>query len=71
MTNYSIDFRKYNKYSAVIYSASYVNPFDSIAEITAEIKKHLTGTGFLLFDLLLSNGDSFNRFVEVFLMVKK
>lgn len=66
MTNYSIDFTKYNKYSAVIYSASYVNPFESIGDITADIKKNLAGEGYILFDLLLSNGDCFNRFAEAY-----
>ena len=66
MTNYSIDYNKCSKYLAVIYSASYVNPFENIADITKEIQKKYLDTGFVLFDLLLSNGDSFNRFVEAY-----
>ena len=31
--NYSIEYHKHNKYLAVIYSSSYINPFDSIKEI--------------------------------------
>lgn len=66
MTNYYIDFNKYNKYSAVIYSTSYRSPFDSIGSITEELRINLSEAGFILFDLLLSNGDSFNRFVEAY-----
>ena len=66
MANYNIEFTKYDKYSAVIYSTSYVNPFESIEDITADIKKDLAGEGYILFDLLLSNGDCFNRFTEAY-----
>lgn len=66
MINYNIDFHKCYKYSAVVYSASYINPFESIADITDEMKVNLSNAGFVLFDLLLSNGDSFNRFAEAY-----
>lgn len=66
MANYNIDYKKCNKYSAVIYSSSYINPLDSITDITFEIKRNLIGAGFVLFDFLLSNGDNFNRFAEAY-----
>lgn len=66
MPNYCIDFHKCDKYSAVIYSASYKSPFESIADITKEIRINLSDAGFILFDLLLSNGDGFNRFAEAY-----
>lgn len=64
--NYYIDYHKCNKYSAIVYSASYVNPFEEILDISLEIKKTLSYGGFVLFDLLLSNGDNFNRFAEAY-----
>ncbi len=64
--NFSIDFIKSNKYSAVIYSVSYISPFNSLNDITAEIRANLRKKGFILFDLLLSNGDCFNRFAEAY-----
>ena len=64
--NYSIEYRKHNKYLAVIYSSSYINPFDSIKEINNEMKHNSLKEGFVLFDLLLSNGNNFNRFFEAY-----
>ena len=64
--NYSIEYRKYNKYLAVIYSSSNINPFDSIKEINNEMKHNSLKEGFVLFDLLLSNGNNFNRFFEAY-----
>ena len=64
--NYNIDYHKCNKYSAIVYSVSYINPFEEILDISLEIKKTLSDGGFVLFDLLLSNGDSFNRFAEAY-----
>lgn len=64
--NYSIEYHKYNKYLAVIYSSSYINPFDSIKQINDEMKHNSLKEGFVLFDLLLSNGNNFNRFFEAY-----
>ena len=64
--NYSIEYHKHNKYLAVIYSSSYINPFDSIKEINNDMKRNSSKEGFVLFDLLLSNGNNFNRFFEAY-----
>lgn len=66
LLNYSIDFCKCNKYSAIVYSVSYINPFESISEISTDIRTMLPEAGYVLFDLLLSNGDNFNRFAEAY-----
>ena len=63
--NYSIEYHKHNKYLAVIYSSSYINPFDSIKEINNDMKRNSSKEGFVLFDLLLSNGNNFNRFFDI------
>lgn len=49
-------------YPYVIYSTSYINPLEEIEGIQDELNNQFEGT--VLFDLLLSNGVSSNRFVE-------
>ena len=64
--SYSILFEKKEKYTAVIYSNSYMNPIHDIKKISIDLCQHLNKECVLLFDLLLSNGDNFNRFVEAY-----
>lgn len=66
MTSYKIVYQNYDKYSAVIYAVSYNNPIDDIIEISKDIKNKLNNSCFLLFDMLLCNGDNFNRFAECY-----
>ena len=37
--NYSIEYHRHDKYLAVIYSSSYINPFDSIKEINGDMER--------------------------------
>ncbi|MFJ5717291.1 type II toxin-antitoxin system RnlB family antitoxin [Neobacillus sp. NPDC093127] len=62
MKNYEIQKLNYDDYPFVIYSTSYVNPIEDIDHIEEELK--LLFKGKVIFDLLLSNGASSNRFVE-------
>lgn len=66
MNGFDIVYKQYGKYSAIIYPVSYLNPMEEIQSISDELKKHLTSGCYVLFDLLLSNGDNFNRFAEVY-----
>mgnify|MGYP002511094466 FL=1 len=66
MNSFNIIYKQYGKYSAIIYPVSYLNPIEDIQLISVELKKHLTAGCYVLFDLLLSNGDNFNRFAEVY-----
>lgn len=66
MRNYSIEFNTMVKYSAVIYSASYVSPLDDLLLIEEDLRFHVLKGTYVLFDLLLSNGENYNRFVEGF-----
>lgn len=66
MKNYSIDYKPYEKYNAIVYSASYINPFADIKDITTDIRKHFVNAGYILIDLLLCNGNEFNRFAEAY-----
>ena len=53
-------------YSFLILSTSYFNPLDDLGQLEEELRVSL-GDNFLgkiLFDLLLSNGNSSNRFIE-------
>jgi len=50
------------EYPFVIFSTSYVSPIEGIMDIEEELKYLFKGK--VLFDLLLSNGMSSNRFVE-------
>ena len=66
MAIFNIVSGKTSKYSAVIYSVSYVNPVQYLGEVTREMREQSLGTGYVLFDLLLTNGDNFNRFAEAY-----
>lgn len=66
MGSYSIVFEESQKYSAFIYSTSYVNPIHYIEEISTDLKTNKSDVGYVLFDLILSNGNGFNRFAEAF-----
>ena len=66
MTSYNIEFEECDKYAAVIYSVSYNNPIQDIRQISEEMRKHFDSSCYVLFDLLLSNGDEFNRFAEAY-----
>lgn len=50
-------------YGAVIYSVSYLNPLEDMESISNELITKVKKPCTILFDLLLSNGDEFNRFV--------
>lgn len=52
------------EYSFVIFSTSYVSPIERLREIEKELNSLFEGK--VLFDLLLSNGVSSNRYVEAF-----
>lgn len=64
MRSYNIVYKKYGKYSAIIYSVSYLSPLEEISQISKDLKKKLKNGDYVLLDLLLSNGDNFNRFAE-------
>ena len=66
MNNFKIIFEQFSKYSAVVCAVSYINPIEDIQSISKELREHLSSNSYILFDLLLSNGDSFNRFAEAF-----
>jgi Antitoxin to bacterial toxin RNase LS or RnlA len=48
----------------VVFSTSYINPISYLPTIEEDLGK-MASSGKVIFDLLLSNGHSFNRFVEV------
>lgn len=64
MNSYQIILKRSSKYQAVIYAVSYNNPIQDIHEISEYIRKQTNIAGYVLFDLLLSNGENFNRFAE-------
>lgn len=65
MANYSIVLTKDKRYDAIIYANSYISPIQDINEISLELSRlHIEGV--VLFDMLLANGDNFNRFAEVY-----
>ncbi len=66
MNSYNIVYEQHGKYSAIVYPISYVNPIDDIQLISVELRNHLSAGCYVLFDLLLANGDNFNRFAEGF-----
>ncbi|MED4990887.1 type II toxin-antitoxin system RnlB family antitoxin [Parageobacillus toebii] len=63
MKNYIIDEQKgCKKYPFIIFSISYISPLEEIDLIEKELKCRYKGK--ILFDLLLSNGISTNRYLE-------
>lgn len=63
MKNYEIqELHNYQMYPFVVFSTSYVNPLEDIECIQEELKNRFKGK--VLFDLLLSNGNSSNRYLE-------
>ena len=65
MRSYNIIYNPKGKYSAIVYPVSYINPIDDIESISNDLKKHIPVGSYVLFDLLMSNGDNINRFFEV------
>lgn len=47
----------------VVFSTTYINPISYLPAIEKDLGK-MDSNGKIIFDLLLSNGHSFNRFVE-------
>lgn len=63
MKNYQIQkVENIANYPFVVYSTSYVSPIEAITDIEHELQSQFRGK--ILFDLLLSNGVSSNRFIE-------
>ena len=62
MTDYNIVYWNNDVYKIIIYSNSYINPIQYLKEISKEIQKHVDKKVSILFDMLLSNGENFNRF---------
>lgn len=63
MKNYQLQ-KNYEteQYPYIVYSVSYISPIEELPDIAEELKNHFQGK--VLFDLLLSNGVSSNRFLE-------
>ena len=66
MNSFNIIYEQCGKYAAIVYPVSYLNPIDELQVISKELRKHLSAGCYVLFDLLLSNGDNFNRFAELY-----
>jgi len=71
MALFNILYKKNGNYGAIVYSTSYVSPLSELNLIEEELKFNDVVPGFVLFDLLLSNGQSFNRFIEGYFNGKK
>lgn len=52
------------KYSGIVYSCSYDSPLSHLLNIEKQIKELGIGDGYILFDTLLSKGNSSTRFFE-------
>ena len=54
----------FDKYSGVVYSCSYDSPVSYLLDIEKQIRELGIGDGYILFDTLLSKGNSSTRFLE-------
>lgn len=52
------------KYSGIVYSYSYDSPFSYLLDIEHQLKELGLKSGYILFDTLLSKGNSSTRFFE-------
>lgn len=65
MSSYKIEEVNDFKYKLIIFSTDYISPIDYLSEIEDYLKtKNYLGE--IIFDLLLVNGNSENRFIEAF-----
>ncbi len=67
---YKIKKTSVDVYPYIVFATSYVNPMDQKAAIEKDLKQ-LGVKGKILFDLLLSHGNTPDRFFEVFFNGKK
>ncbi|CEJ72395.1 Uncharacterised protein [[Clostridium] sordellii] len=65
MDNYKIKEINNCKYKLIIFSTDYISPIEDLDEIEVDLKSY-NYLGYMIFDLLLVNGNSENRFMEVF-----
>ncbi|MBP0726757.1 type II toxin-antitoxin system RnlB family antitoxin [Bacillus sp. RG28] len=64
MKNFDLETIDNSEYNFVIYSTSFETPFACIDEITEQLKQNDNRNFKVLFDLLLSIGNTSERFVE-------
>ncbi|MEN3776546.1 type II toxin-antitoxin system RnlB family antitoxin [Priestia megaterium] len=64
LKNFDLESLEDYEYKFVVYSTSFETPFACIDEITEELKKQNNSNVKVLFDLLLSIGNTSERFVE-------
>ncbi len=54
------------EYSYAIYPTTYINPLAKIGTLNMQLEEHNLGSCWILFDLLLCNGDNYNRFAKAY-----
>mgnify|MGYP002576612112 FL=1 len=57
-----VDIQRVSSTKFIAYATSYLNPLSDMMEVSREISSIISSPCELLFDLLLANGDSFNRY---------
>ena len=65
MNNYKIEEVNDFKYKLIIFSTDYISPIENLTNIEDNLKSKKY-SGNIIFDLLLTNGNSCNRFIEAF-----
>lgn len=65
MNNYQIKEINDYKYKSIIFSTDYISPIEELDEIEFKLKS-CNYLGYIIFDLLMVNGNSENRFMEVY-----
>lgn len=53
-------------YNYVVYPTTYINPLAKPSTLNMQLKEQNVDAGFILFDLLLCNGENFNRFAKAY-----
>lgn len=55
-----------SEYKYIVYPTTYINPLARINTLNMQLEEYNLDAGWILFDLLLCNGDNYNRFVKAY-----
>lgn len=66
MSNLEVAKLNNSKYGYLVFSTSYTNSILDVESVSNDLRESKCAPGALLFDLLLVNGNAFNRFVEAY-----
>lgn len=58
--------KEIGNYDTIVYAINYMNPLSNLADLEDSLAATRVGSGYVLVDLLLCNGNNFNRFAQFY-----